>query len=96
MEIGNFEDIDKYYCLILDSMSIKKEVHLEKASNRYSLLFITLYYIGHFETLILLIIWCVRYVGYFDYGNNLTIEDYEIPASEVLVFMLSSLKKAWK
>lgn len=56
MEIGNFEDIDKYYCLILDSMSIKKEVHLEKASNRYSLLFITLYYIGHFETLILLII----------------------------------------
>jgi len=27
---------------------------------------------------------------------NLTIEDCEQPASEVLVFMLSSLKKAWK
>jgi len=37
-----------------------------------------------------------RYVGYCDYGNNLTIEDCEQPASEVLVFMLSSLKKAWK
>lgn len=38
MEIGKFENDDKYCCLILDSMSIKKEVHWDKASNRYSLL----------------------------------------------------------
>lgn len=56
MEIGKFEDVDKYCCLILDSMSIKKEVHWDKASKRYSLLFITLYCIRNFEILILLII----------------------------------------
>jgi len=38
MEIGKFEDVYKCCCLILDSMSIKKEVHWDKATNRYSLL----------------------------------------------------------
>jgi len=37
-----------------------------------------------------------RYVGYCDYGNNVTIEDCEQRAAEVLALMLSSLKKAWK
>lgn len=37
-----------------------------------------------------------RCSGYCDYGNNVTIEDCESAATEVLVFLLSSLKKKWK
>jgi len=38
----------------------------------------------------------LRFVGYCDYGNSLTVEDCEKESTEVLVFMLSSLKQKWK
>lgn len=34
-EISKFPDEEKYCCLILDSMSIKKEIHWDKVSHRY-------------------------------------------------------------
>lgn len=37
-----------------------------------------------------------RYVGYCDYGNGITVDNCETAATEMLVFMLSSLKRSWK
>ncbi|KAL5236984.1 hypothetical protein ACI65C_004394 [Semiaphis heraclei] len=37
-----------------------------------------------------------QYVGYCDYGNNISIEVCECPATEVLVFLLTGLKSNWK
>jgi len=34
-EIGKFSDENKYCCLILDSMSIKKKTHWDRANHRY-------------------------------------------------------------
>jgi len=34
-EIANFPDEDKYCCLILDSMSIKKEIHWDRVNHKY-------------------------------------------------------------
>lgn len=36
------------------------------------------------------------FVGMYDFGNSLTIEDSDLPATEVLVFMLVSLNGKWK
>lgn len=37
-----------------------------------------------------------QYIGFCDYGNNYSIEGSEVPATEVLVFMLVSLNSKWK
>lgn len=34
-EISNFPNDDKYCCLILDSMSIKKEIHWDRVNHKY-------------------------------------------------------------
>jgi hypothetical protein len=41
IEIGKFSDENKYCCLILDSMSIKKEIHWDRANHRYPFIFLT-------------------------------------------------------
>jgi len=40
-EIGKFSDENKYCCLILNSMSIKKEIHWDRANHRYPLICLT-------------------------------------------------------
>ncbi|KAF5281734.1 hypothetical protein FQR65_LT14574 [Abscondita terminalis] len=37
-----------------------------------------------------------KFVGYCNFGNNLQIEEHEIPATEALVFMLVALNGKWK
>lgn len=38
----------------------------------------------------------IGFVGYCDYGKGMAVEDCKTSATEVLVIMLSSLKKIWK
>jgi len=37
-----------------------------------------------------------KYIGFCDYGNSVSFENIDIEAKEALVFLLVSLKGAWK
>lgn len=61
---------DKQCNLLLDAMSIRKQVIWDKKTHKF--------------------------VGYCDFGGEVSVENSETAATEVLVFMLVSLNGKWK